>query len=114
MHFQDGRNIMDIPGIRVHKQRIRREPDEWRDIIRRFEQSGQTQEQFCTQHRLGLSTFNRWRQRLRHPQPAPSRGGDKALFIELEPTASVTPPLSWDVELELGGGVVLRLGRTGC
>jgi len=105
---------MEIPTIRAAGRRIRRDPNEWRDIINRFEQSGQTRDQFCAEHNLGISTFSRWRQRLRPTMPAPSLAEGEALFVELEPMASMTPSPPWDVELQLGAGMVLRLRRTGC
>jgi len=105
---------MDTPTTRTAGRRIRRDPNEWRDIINHFEQSGQTRDKFCAEHHLGISTFSRWRQRLRPGRPTPSVGEGKALFVELEPIAPANPSQPWDVELQLGAGMVLRLRRTGC
>ena len=106
---------MDTP-ISDHKpvRRIRRGPEEWRDIIARFEQSGQTRHQFCAKHGLGLSTFTRWRKRLRREDPSPPASGDRSLFVELAQAVPVEIATAWDVELELGAGTVLRLRRCGC
>lgn len=98
----------------VVKQRIRRDQDEWQDIIARFEQSGQTRDQFCTEHNLGFSTFSRWRHQLRRAGVSVSPGNSEASFIELESPAASNLSQVWDVELELGAGVVLRLRRSGC
>jgi hypothetical protein len=94
-----------IPPVR----RNRRNADQWCELLDRFEQSGQTQEQFCTIHDLGLSTFSRWRKRLRRQLPVCS---SDALFVELSQEAPASRP--WDVELQLGTGVHLRLRRAGC
>ena len=51
-------------GSAIERRRIRRSPDQWREIFDRFERSGQTREQFCAEQGLGLSTFSRWRMRL--------------------------------------------------
>ena len=98
----------------IVKQRIRRGQDEWLDIIACFEQSGQTRDQFCTEHNLGLSTFSRWRHQLRRAGMSPSPSNSEASFIELEPPVAANLSQAWDVELELGAGVVLRLRRSGC
>ena len=95
-------------------RRHRRTLEQWRELLDCFEHSGQTQEQFCTAHDLGLSTFGRWRKRLRRQAATVPKSATDALFIELaqaEPAVSVQ---GWDVELQLGAGVCLRLRRTGC
>jgi len=94
--------------------RIRRSKDEWRKLFARFEQSGQSIEQFCAQQGLALSTFSRWRQRLRS-NCRDSQGSAEAVFVELSrgdvPSAVVSP---WDVELQLGNGMFLRLRQSPC
>ena len=94
-----------IPPVRRH----RRNGDQWRELLDRFDRSGQTQEQFCAAHDLGLSTFSRWRKRLRRQSPM---GSSDALFVELAQDAPASR--LWDVELELGSGMCLRLRRAGC
>jgi hypothetical protein len=97
-----------IPPVR----RNRRNAEQWSGLLDRFEQSGQTLEQFCAEHDLGLSTFGRWRKRLRRQVvPAPKSATD-ALFVEL--SRDVSASQLWDVELQLGGGMCLRVRRTGC
>jgi len=68
-----------------------------------FEQSGQTREQFCADQGLALSTFSRWRQRLRSAVQDLDPPSTDAVFVELareEALATATP--TWDVELQLG------------
>lgn len=36
----------------------------WRERIQVWKQSGLTQKEFCEQHHVGLSTFQRWRRKL--------------------------------------------------
>ena len=93
-------------------RRHRRTLEQCRVLSGRFEQSGQTQEQFCTKHDLGLSTFGRWRKRLCRQAVTASKSATDALFVELSPDDPASP--LWDVELQLGAGVYLRLRRTGC
>jgi len=101
---------MESTTILPGRRRSRHSLEQWRELLDRFERSGQTQEQFCAEHHLGLSTFGRWRKRLGQ-SPKHTAG---ALFVELEqntPAPSVQP---WDVELQLGTGMVLRLRHAGC
>ncbi|MHB1528606.1 MAG: IS66 family insertion sequence element accessory protein TnpA [Acidiferrobacteraceae bacterium] len=105
----------------THHKQHRRSASEWRALIRAFSQSSETRTQFCERHGVALSTFAWWRSRLRRESSAravsntmPSHPG--ALFVEL---AQAEPPVAtvsarWDVELELGRGVFLRLRRGAC
>lgn len=100
---------------------VRRNPLEWRDLMDAYARSGQTRKQFCAREQLALSTFDWWQRRLRAesgaptPQRRPASRGLKAapLFVELAPgrKPESTPLPAWEVELELGAGVVLRLRR---
>ena len=98
----------------IGRHRIRRSADQWRELFDRFEQSGQTREQFCAEQNLGLSTFSRWRQQLREEESAPQTLTSDALFVELPQRAPAPSVQSWDVELQLGAGMVLRLRRGTC
>ena len=85
---------------------VRRSAEEWRAIMSRFERSGQTHGQFCAAEDLAPSTFSLWRRKLR--QSAREANGASA-FVEL--ADSPAPSSAWDAELDLSGGVVLRLRR---
>ncbi len=103
-------------------KRGRRNASEWRALMRGFSQGGETRTQFCRRHGVALSTFDWWRRRLRsEPTPRavanttpPQEAG--VLFVELtreqQPVAAVSA--GWDVELELGRGVFVRLRRGAC
>jgi len=95
----------------ARSDRIRRSASEWQHIIAQYEQSDQTQETFCHEHSLALSTFCRWRQRLSRltsPSTCEAPG-----FVELSSEVPADEPAltSWDVELQLGADVFLRLRR---
>ena len=108
-----------VPASR--RRRARRGESQWRALVGAFTQSGTTRHAFCAQHALSVSTFDWWRKRLgAMPCAARARARADALFVELTaPTGSAAAavPVShrsmpdWDVELELGAGVVLRLRR---
>jgi transposase-like protein len=108
-----------IPSRLAGVTPARRSANEWRALMGLYATSAETRQQFCTRHGVALSTFDRWRQRLRQASPtgvatrssvaAPAH----ALFVELEQPTHAPSPV-WAVELELGGGVFLRLRRAAC
>ncbi len=96
---------------------VRRSEAQWRSLMTEFETSGISQHAFCARHGLAKSTFELWRRKLREARTADAIDiRPEALFVEL--SAPVTdraeaPPAApaWEVELDLGAGVVLRLRR---
>ena len=93
------------------RKRSRRNREEWRALVSRFEASGQTREAFCAETGISVSTLRRWCSRFRErPRVAVSR---PPVFVELPADEKRTevPMLPWEVELQLGVGVVLRLRR---
>ena len=97
------------------RHRARRTAAQWRKLIERFDRSGQTRGKFCAANGLALSTFDLWRRKLGETQAAAHEAHRESLFVELtnatEPAGSRTPAGAgaWEVELDLGAGVVLRL-----
>ena len=87
------------------RSRPRRSAAEWRAIMARYEASGLSGEGFCEAEGIGRSAW-RWRRRLADGDA----GGGKAMFVEI----AGGPATSWDAELELGAGVVLRVRRPRC
>ena len=93
----------------ARRLRTRRSAAEWRAIMVRYEASGLSGEGFCEAEGIGKSAFWRWRWR-RRLADGDAGGGTKAMFVEL----AAGPASPWDVELELGAGVVLRVRRPRC
>ena len=93
--------------------RVSRTPDQWQSLFDRFEQSGQSRDQLCHEQGISLSSFSRWRTKLRKQALAKPTPSESPLFTEL--TSAVQPegsPVSgWDIELQLGAGVLIRLRR---
>ena len=100
---------------KLHRVRTRRSAQEWRKILARCERGGQSHREFCEKEGLALSTFQWWRRKLgavRKERENP----DTTWFVELSDEGADTEEFVpdarvWDVELELGGGMVLRLRR---
>ena len=100
---------------------------QWRERIERYSRSGLTRRAFCAQEGIGESTLGAWQRRLRNAAPfTPTQPSDEddasALFTEVSLSGSPGEPHPagpqvpcWDVELDLGEGVCLRIRRRpGC
>ena len=100
---------------------------QWRELIERFSRSGLTRKAFCAREGIGESTLGAWQRRLRNTAPTALEGSrkvgsDQGLFAEFtlpgstdgdRPAEQCTQP--WDVELDLGDGMCLRIRRSrGC
>ena len=96
--------------------RASRPRDEWRKLVREWESSSETAEDFCDRHDLGLSTFRWWRWRLAQDEAgdsAPVTRSDSAPWVELSsielPAADGSPPVATDLTLVLGEGIEIRV-----
>ena len=85
------------------KRRIRRSEAEWQRLIDEQTDSGQTQAVFCAAKEISVASFQNWKRRLAaevSPEP----------WLELGALAQQGTS-GWDIELDLGDGVCLRLRR---
>lgn len=113
-----------VPHARRTNAARRRSAREWRTLIRTQSRGDETRTQFCARHGVALSTFDWWRRRLRTEIAAPAAPRvlpaepicATPLFVELAPHVTPTPATapSWEIELDLGAGVVLWLRRDPC
>ena len=98
-------------------RRRRRSGAEWALIMQRFHASKLDVRTFCAQEGIGYASFYAWRHKLEENdarsgmEPVPSVPSSMP-FIELGTLAS-SGPMPLEVEVELGGQVVLRLKRSG-
>ena len=85
------------------RRRIRRSQTEWQRLIDEQTDSGQTQAAFCAANGISVASFQNWKRRLAaevSPEP----------WLELGTLAQQSTS-AWDIELQLGDGVCLRLRR---
>lgn len=85
----------------------RRSPAEGQQLIAEFEASGLGRKAFCRARSISASTLDYWRKRTPSYRRQVTAASQEA-FIELAPVGNAG---ALEVELELGGGVVLRLRR---
>ena len=91
-------------------RRPRKTRTQWLAIITEFNQSHLPARTFCTDHDLAYGTFAKWRQRFAKPT---QKKAEPARLIELiQPASSKLEADHWQVELELGNGMILRLKTT--
>ena len=92
------------PGTRVKRTR-----QQWKTLLNKFDGSGLTRSAFCKQHQIATSGLYRWQKLFAE------ESGGAAEFIDVtEPLTNTVAPApapdnDWQVELELSGGIVLRL-----
>ena len=89
--------------------RPRRSRAQWQRLLDAQSASGLSQQAYCSRHHMAYSSFCRWKRELgsveRNARPTAASS-----FIELT-APSPAAESRWEVELELGHGVFLRLRR---
>ena len=107
-------------------KREREREQTWREIMARWEQTGLSQQEFCEQEQIKLSTFGYWRRELKRRDsqgesvkpraawPSLTRGTSPApnmeapLFVPVQVSQSPSAPLC---EIVLSDGLVIRVSR---
>ena len=84
-------------------KRPRRSREQWQRLLEEQAASGLTQTAFCQANGLSLASFQNWKRRLATESPTQP-------WVELG-TLEQTPGPGWDIELDLGDGICLRLRR---
>jgi hypothetical protein len=81
----------------------------WEQLIARQADSGLSQRAFCEENGLRLTTFSKWKRRL---SESTAMASVEPPWLDLSALSSATRgSADWDVELDLGAGVCLRLRR---
>ncbi len=99
----------------------RRSASEWQELVEAYQRSGESRRAFCARHGVSVNTLAWWQWRLRQESILTRRSSAASsvpLFVEVESAPTVGEqagsPTPWDVELDLGGGMTLRLRRQPC
>jgi transposase-like protein len=99
---------MPSTSKRSHRSRA-----QWQALIARAEHSDLSVTAFCRRESVSTASFYTWRNRLRPiTTPVPAPAAVDSGFIDLgtlEQAKDRAGP--WEVELDLGAGMVLRLRR---
>ena len=87
--------------IMTNRRTARRSEGEWRELMAAYETSGKTQEEYCQAAGVAPTSFQKWRRRLKE------RGAPQ--FVELNPGKAVLQAESAKLEIEIAGGITLRI-----
>ena len=89
--------------------KIRRSAEQWQAIMAAYEASGLSQEAYCAQASLAMSTFSKWRKQLTNGL---ADAAASPMFVELTNLTGCEQRSGWDIELTLGDGMHLRLRQS--
>jgi len=94
------------------KPRVVHDETSWRQLITLYETGSLTQKRFCQQHRISVGSLHKWRHRFKQDEAANHfiDIGRAVVPTQHKSQPSVEPERSaWQVELDLGQGMVLRV-----
>ena len=89
------------------KRRARRSREQWQQLLDEQRRGTLSEVVFCQSKGISCASFRSWRRRLATPDKPDH-------WLELSELAAAAPRQSWDIELDLGNGICLRLRRGGC
>jgi transposase-like protein len=99
----------------------RRTASEWRELVEAYQRSGERRRTFCARHGVSVNTLAWWQWRFRQESRSMGRSSpakNMPLFVQVEPAPTMADgarsSTGWDVELDLGRGMTLRLRRPPC
>ena len=84
--------------------------EQWQELVDKQAESELSVSEFCTHHDLTVSNFCLWRKKLSDDSQslAPQ---DNWLAFDMPASAKQNAGSTWEIELALPGGVVLRMNR---
>jgi hypothetical protein len=88
---------------------VRRSREQWQRLIDEQHNSKLTQRDFCQQNNLAVSSFCNWKRRLSQGNERSQATQDNT-WLSL-PEQLFSPSGNWRIELDLGGGICLRLNQ---
>ena len=88
----------------THRRHVRRSASDWQQLIDEQTRSGQSQTAFCAARAVSQTSFQHWKRRLS------AAASPSSTWLDLGPLRE-SVATGWDIELDLGAGVCLRLRR---
>jgi len=86
---------------------------EWQSLVQEQTASGLSARSFCAERGVGVASFYKWRQRFSAASHGPEDSGFSFVDVSTLAMSSGNEACDrrWQIELELGDGLVLRLNR---
>lgn len=98
--------------------RTQRNTSQWQALIEEQKQSSLTIKEFCRQQDVTTSGFYGWRKRLKESNNGPQLNGSTDwLPIDLNsavPSPTASNANTWDIELHLPNGAILKMSQQQC
>jgi hypothetical protein len=97
----------------VKRPQVHRTPKQWHQLVNEFDPSQQTIHAYCKKNSIGTSSFYKWKASL-CVVPESTEKEDVPTFVPIQahlPSRASQAP-EWDLELELGHGIILRLSKS--
>ena len=88
----------------------RRTREQWQELVDKQAESELSVSEFCTHHDLTVSNFYLWRKKL-SDDSQPFAQQDNWLAFDMPASGNQSAGSTWEIELVLPGGVVLRMNR---
>ena len=87
----------------------RRSQAQWQQLLAEFESQHCTVAEFCKMQQVSSSSFYKWKQKLSGHVNA----SEQPLFVQVQQNmcTQLGAEPTWDVELTLGAGMVLRISK---
>lgn len=97
--------------------RIQRSTSQWQALIEKQKQSSLNIKEFCRQQDVTTSGFYGWRKRLKESNNDPQLNSATD-WLPIDLNSAVPSPTSnantWDIELHLPNGVILKMSQQKC
>lgn len=93
-------------------KKIRRSISQWQALLNEFQTSDSTVLKFCQNNHITVSGFYLWRKKLSQEIDG-DEPGESPHFVQIQgnsPRAEINTA-AWDIELELGQSIVLRIRK---
>jgi hypothetical protein len=95
---------------RTQKHRI---SEQWIKLINEFDPKLQTINEYCQIKNIGTSSYYKWKEKLGLTESTAKTELPVFVPIQTHPQHPITQKApEWDLELELGHGIILRLSKS--
>ena len=86
--------------------------EQWIKLINEFDPKLQTINEFCKIKNIGTSSFYKWKGKLDLTESTAK--AERPVFVPIQTQSQSIIPNTpeWDLELELGHGIILRLSKS--
>jgi len=102
-----------VKRTQVKRTQVHRTPKQRHQLVNEFDPSQQTIHAYCKKNNIGTSNFYKWKAKLGMHESTEKE--EIPTFVPIQTHLSSNTPQTpgWDLEFELGQGIILRLSKSG-